>query len=176
MTEQEFIDYIEGYGTHVGHVYGDDQIVKNVDLTPYNSNASFFNCKTSNGEKHYMRFKINGKEATIKECVDLINRYQRDKKLLNILKQMIIEKSIQTKKIHHVIKVGDYVAHRIEEQQYNQLADIWERIELKWKVGDRNGRSPFYTVERHAFFDKSFPFNTSAQIEREFQLNQINIL
>ena len=86
MTEQEFIDYIAPYGTNVGHIYGEDKIVKYIDLTPYNSNASNFNHITSDGSKHHMRLKINDKQVSIKECADLITRYRRDEKLSNILK------------------------------------------------------------------------------------------
>ena len=83
MTEQEFIDYMAPYGTHVEFVYGNDIIQKKIHLTPYNSDGSYFPHK-SNGRDYYMKFIINDKEATIKECVDLITSYNRDKKLNEI--------------------------------------------------------------------------------------------
>lgn len=42
MTEQEFIDYMAPYGTHVQFMYGDDIIEKKIHLTPYNSNYTNF--------------------------------------------------------------------------------------------------------------------------------------
>jgi hypothetical protein len=83
MTEQEFIDYIVGYGTHVQFLYGDDIIQKTVHLTPQNSNYSIFP-QVSNGSRYHMEFKINGNKATIKECSDLITRYKRDKILTEV--------------------------------------------------------------------------------------------
>ncbi len=83
MTEQEFIDYIVGYGTHVQFLYGDDIIEKTVHLTPQNSNYSIFP-QVSNGSRYHMEFKINGNKATIKECADLITRYKRDKILTEV--------------------------------------------------------------------------------------------
>ena len=83
MTEQEFIDYMAGYGTHVQHKYGDDIIQKKVHLTPYNSNYNYFP-HVSGGRKYHMEFNINGNKATIKECSDLITRYKRDKILTEV--------------------------------------------------------------------------------------------
>lgn len=43
MTEQEFIDYMAPYGTHVLFTYDDDDFIeKKVHLTPYNSNYTNF--------------------------------------------------------------------------------------------------------------------------------------
>jgi hypothetical protein len=81
MTEQQFIDYMAPYGTHVEFVYGDDIIQKMVHLTPHNSNYSYFPHVTSDGKKYHMEFEINGEKASIKECAKLITKYQRDKKL-----------------------------------------------------------------------------------------------
>jgi hypothetical protein len=83
MTEQEFIDYIVGYGTHVQFLYGGDIIQKTVHLTPQNSNYSIFP-QVSNGSRYHMEFNINGNKATIKECADLITRYKRDKILTEV--------------------------------------------------------------------------------------------
>jgi hypothetical protein len=84
MTEQEFIDYMAPYGTHVQFTYDDDVIQKKIHLTPYNSNYTNFP-HISNGKKYHMEFEINGKWASIKECANLITRYKRDIKLKNIL-------------------------------------------------------------------------------------------
>ena len=80
MTEQEFIDYMAGYGTHVEFVYGNDIIQKKIHGVRYNSNGSYFPHR-SNGRDYYMAFEINGQHATIQDCADLITIYYRDKKL-----------------------------------------------------------------------------------------------
>jgi len=80
MTEQEFIDYMAPYGTHVQFQYGNDFIRKSISLTPYNSNRTNFPY-ISNGMRYYMEFEINGKKSTIKECVDFITLYNRDQRL-----------------------------------------------------------------------------------------------
>ena len=77
MSEQEYIDFIAPYGTHVQFLYGDDVIQKVVHLTPYNSNYSHFPHITSDGVKYNMEFEINGKRTSIEECVKLINVYKR---------------------------------------------------------------------------------------------------
>ena len=81
MTEQQFIDYMAPYGTHVQFVYGDDIIQKMIHLTPYNSDSNYFPHITSDGKKYHMEFEINDKRSSIKECAKLITEYQRDKKL-----------------------------------------------------------------------------------------------
>jgi hypothetical protein len=81
MTEQEFIDYIAPYGTHVQFVYGDDTFQKTIHLTPYNSNYNYFPHIASNGKKYHMEFEINGENASIKECAQLITSYKRNSKL-----------------------------------------------------------------------------------------------
>jgi len=81
MTEQEFIDYIAPYGTHMRFLYGDDIIEKRIHLTPYNSNYSYFPHITSDGKKYHMEFEINGKRASIRECTQLITAFRRDKNL-----------------------------------------------------------------------------------------------
>lgn len=83
MTEQEFIDYMVDYGTHVQFVYGDDIIQKKIHLTPQNSNYSNFP-HISFGRKYHMEFEINGIKASIKECANLITRHLRDKKLKDL--------------------------------------------------------------------------------------------
>jgi hypothetical protein len=85
MTKQEFIDYMIDYGTHVQFQYGDNFIQKKISLTPYNSSRNHFPHK-SKGRKSYMEFQLNGKDATIEECIDIINKYNRDKKIESILK------------------------------------------------------------------------------------------
>lgn len=80
MTEQEFIDYIAPYGTHIQFVYGDDTIQKKMHLTPYNSNRGHFPY-ISNGKSYYMEFEINRRHASIKECAKLITVYKRNNKL-----------------------------------------------------------------------------------------------
>ena len=80
MTEQEFIDYMAPYGTHVQFMYGDDIIEKKIHLTPYNSNYTNFP-HISDGKKYHMEFEINGKRTSLKECSDLITRYRRDMKI-----------------------------------------------------------------------------------------------
>lgn len=80
MTEQEFIDYMAPYGTHVQFQWGDDIIQKQIHLTPNNSNYTNFP-HISNGRKYHMEFEINGKRASLKECSDLITRYKRDIKI-----------------------------------------------------------------------------------------------
>jgi hypothetical protein len=84
MTKQEFIDYMIDYGTHVRFQYGDDFIQKRIHLTPYNSDRNHFPYK-SKGKKSYMEFQINEKDATIEECLYLINKYNRNKKIESIL-------------------------------------------------------------------------------------------
>lgn len=103
MTEQEFIDYIADYGTHILFKYGDYTIQKKVHLDRYNSNFSNFPHITSKGEEFYMEFEINGpdiensrpssnwyssgsKGSSPKDCAELITAYERDKKLNKILK------------------------------------------------------------------------------------------
>jgi hypothetical protein len=81
ITEQEFIDYIAPYGTHVQFVYGDDILQKKIHLTPHNSNYNHFPHITSNGEKYHMEFEINDKPASIKECAQLLTSYKRNSKL-----------------------------------------------------------------------------------------------
>jgi len=82
MTEQQFIDYMAAYGTHVQFVYGDNIIQKKVHLTPYNCALSIgFPHITSDGKKYRMEFEINGKSSSIKDCAKLITKCQRDKKL-----------------------------------------------------------------------------------------------
>ena len=73
MTEQEFIDYIAPYGTHVQFVYGDDTFQKTIHLTPYNSDSNYFPHIASNGKKYHMEFEINGRKSSIKECAQYIN-------------------------------------------------------------------------------------------------------
>ena len=67
MTEQEFIDYIAPYGTHVQFVYGDDVIKKKIHLTPHNSNYYYFPHITSDGKKYHMEFEINGELSSMKQ-------------------------------------------------------------------------------------------------------------
>lgn len=83
MTEQEFIDYMAPYGTHVQFQFGDDFIQKSIHLTPYNSNYTIFP-HISKGKKYHMEFSINGQKASIKECADLMKTYRRDKKLKDL--------------------------------------------------------------------------------------------
>jgi hypothetical protein len=83
MTEQEFIDYMAPYGTHVQFTYDDDVIQKKIHLTPYNSNYTYFP-HISNGKKYHMEFEINGKKASIKECASFITKYKREQKLKQI--------------------------------------------------------------------------------------------
>jgi hypothetical protein len=80
MTEQEFIDYMAPYGTHVQFQWGDDIIQKKIHLTPNNSNYKNFP-HISKGRKYHMEFEINGKRSSIKECSDLITIYKREEKL-----------------------------------------------------------------------------------------------
>jgi hypothetical protein len=80
MTEQEFIDYMAPYGTHVQFQFGDDFIQKDIHLTPYNSNYTNFP-HISKGRKYHMEFQINGKRSSIKECTDLITIYKREQNL-----------------------------------------------------------------------------------------------
>ena len=80
MTEQEFIDHMVGYGTHVQHKYGNDIIEKRVHLTPQNSYFTNFPY-ISGGRKYHMEFEINGKKASVKECAQLISTYKRIYKL-----------------------------------------------------------------------------------------------
>ncbi len=84
MTEQEFIDYMAPYGTHVLFTYDDDVIEKKIHLTPYNSNYTNFP-HISNGKKYHMEFEINGKWASIKECANFITEYKREQKLNQLL-------------------------------------------------------------------------------------------
>lgn len=58
-TIQEFVDYMAPYGTHVIHVLGCDNIVKNIHLTTNTSYNFRHNCQTSSGEKLEMNFMIN---------------------------------------------------------------------------------------------------------------------
>ncbi len=81
MTEQQFIDYMAPYGTHVQFVYGDDIIQKKIHLTPHDSYYSYFPHVTSDGMKYHMEFEINGEKASIKECAQLITTHKRDEKL-----------------------------------------------------------------------------------------------
>ena len=85
MTEQEFIDYIEGSGTHVRHTFDDtnDYITKAWHLTPYDS-AYTPNQKTTSGLSVDMGFYINGKIANAKECAELFTKYERDRKLKDL--------------------------------------------------------------------------------------------
>jgi hypothetical protein len=80
MIEQEFIDYMAPYGTHVQFQFGDDIIQKDIHLTPYNSNYTNFS-HISKGRKYHMEFQINGKRASIKECTDLVTTCRREQKL-----------------------------------------------------------------------------------------------
>lgn len=80
MTEQDFIDYMSPYGTHIIFQFGSDTIQKSIHLTPDNSNYTNFP-HISNSEKYYMEFLINGQKASIKKCADLVKKYRRDKKL-----------------------------------------------------------------------------------------------
>jgi hypothetical protein len=80
MTEQEFIDYMAPYGTHVQFQFGDDIIQKDIHLTPYNSNYTNFP-HISKGRKYHMEFQINGKRASIKECTDLVTTCRREQNL-----------------------------------------------------------------------------------------------
>lgn len=83
MTEQEFIDYMAPYGTHIIFQFGNDTIQKNIHLTPYNSNYTNFP-HISKGKKYRMEFSINGQKTSIKECADLITTYRRDKKIKDL--------------------------------------------------------------------------------------------
>ena len=80
MTEQEFIDYMAPYGTHVRFTYDDDVIQKKIHLTPYNSNYTNFP-HISKGRKYHMEFEINGKKSSIKECADLVTTCRREQNL-----------------------------------------------------------------------------------------------
>lgn len=85
-SEQDFIDYMSVYGTHVLHLIGDSEISKNIHLDSFNSFSFSPNCKTSIGKKYKMEFKINGKPASHTDCFNLIQSYNRG----NILNDLLI--------------------------------------------------------------------------------------
>lgn len=74
MTEQEFIDYMAPYGTHVKFMYDEDFIQKKIHLTD-------FPHISSKGRKYHMEFELNGKNASVKECANFITEYKREQKL-----------------------------------------------------------------------------------------------
>lgn len=84
-SEQDFIDYMSVFGTHVVHVIGDNKISKDIHLDSFNSFSFSPNCKTSMGEKYEMYFTINGKSASHKACLNLIQSYNRETILNDLL-------------------------------------------------------------------------------------------
>jgi hypothetical protein len=85
-NEQDFIDYMSVFGTHVRHIFGEHCITIDINLNSQNSSIGF-NCQTSKGDKHYLSFKIDGENATFKECLDIIICYNRDRKLKELFNE-----------------------------------------------------------------------------------------
>lgn len=83
--QQDFIDYMSVYGTHVVHLIGDNKISKDIHLDSFNSFSFTANCKTSIGKKYQMDFTINGKSASHTDCFNLIQSYNRE----NILNDLV---------------------------------------------------------------------------------------
>ena len=84
MTKQQFIDYMYDYGCHVLFKYGDSYIQKKTHLTPNNSFYPHFELVTSKGSVCSMSFEIDGKPASIEQCIVLVTAYSRDNKLKEI--------------------------------------------------------------------------------------------
>lgn len=80
-TEQDFIDYMSGYGTHVCFKLGQDFIQKQIHLDAENTSYFTPNCKTTSGKELNMKFTINNVPTTFNQCLNLIRSYNRDYRL-----------------------------------------------------------------------------------------------
>lgn len=86
-TMQDLIDYFSPYGSHVVHVIGEHKIRLCTNLSAYNSSVGV-NCKTSKGEYRYILFKIDNKDVTFDECLDLIVKYNIAYKRENRMREL----------------------------------------------------------------------------------------
>ena len=85
-NEQDLIDYMSPFGTHVQHIFGEHCITIDINLNSQNSSIGF-NCQTSKGNKYYLSFKIDCKDATFKECLDIIITHNRNRKLKELFSE-----------------------------------------------------------------------------------------
>lgn len=79
---------------------------------------------------------------------------------------MIIKKTFQEKRIHYTVIVDKIPYYRNEDLKFNFEKNEWERIRLRWSIGDKKGKGP--TVEPKGPLDDIGKY-TSQELEEMFK-------
>ena len=79
---------------------------------------------------------------------------------------MEIIKTQQTKRLHATVVVDSITYYRNENLIFNNEKREWELEELRWRVGDKEGKGPY--VEPSGELDE-FQKTTSKKLEKKFQ-------
>ena len=79
---------------------------------------------------------------------------------------MIIKKTFQEKRIHYTVIVDKIPYYRNEDLKFNFEKNEWERIRLRWSIGDKKGKGP--TVAPKGTLD-DIGKHTSQELEEMFK-------